>query len=72
MMITAKELLAASKPFTYSVMNYGPKPKTKCITKGCREQKYTSPNGKMNSYCPACRNKIERERARAKRARNKP
>jgi hypothetical protein len=71
-MIKAAEILAASKPFTYSVMHHGAKPKTQCLTRGCHEQKYVSPNGKMNSYCPACRNKIERERNRAKKARGKP
>lgn len=66
-MITAAEILAASKPFTYSVMHHGPKPSTQCITRGCREEKYVSPGGKMNSYCPKCRNKLEKERAAAKR-----
>jgi len=66
-MITAAEILAASVPFTYSVMHYGPKPSTQCITRGCREEKYVSPSGKMNSYCPKCRRKLERERAAAKK-----
>jgi hypothetical protein len=67
-MIKAAELLAASVPFTYSVMHYGPKPSTQCRTRGCREEKYVSPSGKMNSYCPKCRNKIEKERGAVRRA----
>jgi len=66
-MITAAEILAASVPFTYSVMHYGPKPSTQCRTRGCREEKYVSPSGKMTSYCMPCRRKIERERQQAKK-----
>lgn len=66
-MITAEELLRASRPFRYSIADR-PKPENRpCATPGCGGVRHVTESGLVKTYCAPCCREADRKWRESKR-----